>query len=111
MKKLLFVGKYNEWDDYVSLKISLQDLFRFWWNRCVAQEYVVDAILEDIFEYFTEKMRPPVKGPEQMSLTIRFSQLALFDHQAETQRRVAVEEGGRSRKFRDMAPPLSTNPL
>jgi hypothetical protein len=59
MKELLCAGKWNKWDEYPALRISLQDLFRFWWNRCVVREYVVDEILEDIFEYFTEKMRPP----------------------------------------------------
>jgi hypothetical protein len=38
MKELLCVGKYSEWDAYPPLKITLQDLFRFWWNRCVEQE-------------------------------------------------------------------------
>ncbi|MBN2034045.1 MAG: hypothetical protein JW836_12275 [Deltaproteobacteria bacterium] len=38
MKELLCAGEYSEWDDYLPLKIPAQDLFRFWWNRCVAQE-------------------------------------------------------------------------
>jgi len=50
MKELLCVGKYSEWDDYSPLKIPFQDLFRFWWNRCVHQEYVVDEVLEDIYD-------------------------------------------------------------
>ena len=49
MKELLCVGKYSEWDDYSALKITFQDLFRFWWNRCV-QEYLLDEILEEMFE-------------------------------------------------------------
>jgi hypothetical protein len=83
MKELLCVGKYSKWDDYVRLKVSLQDLFRFWWNRCVDQEYMVDAILEDIFEYFTEKMRPPQKEEPEMDLTLDFGQLPLFVDKAE----------------------------
>jgi hypothetical protein len=78
MKELLCVGKYNEWDDYPPLKIPLQDLFRFWWNRCVVREYVVDEILEDVFSYFTEKMTPPQKEDPQMDLTVDFDQLPLF---------------------------------
>jgi hypothetical protein len=83
MKELLCVGKYSKWDDYVRLKVSLQDLFRFWWNRCVDQEYVVDEILEDIFEYFTEKMRPPQEEESEMDLTLDFDQLRLFVDKAE----------------------------
>jgi hypothetical protein len=49
MKELLCVGKYSEWDCYPPLKIPFQDLFRFWWNRCVQQEEAADEILEDIF--------------------------------------------------------------
>jgi len=78
MKELLCVGKYSEWDEYVSLKVSLQYLFRFWWNRCVQQEYVVDQVLEDIYEFFTEKMRPAPKEEPQMDLTLDFDQLPLF---------------------------------
>ena len=68
MKELLCVGKYDEWNSYPPLKIPVQDLFRFWWNRCVVQEYVVGEVLEDIFDYFTEKMRPPQEVEEQVDL-------------------------------------------
>ncbi len=78
MKELLCVGKYNEWDDYPPLKISLQDLFRFWWNRCVEKALVADEILEDIFEYFTEKMRPPQEERKEMKLTLDFDDFPLF---------------------------------
>ena len=78
MKELLCVGKYSKWDAYPPLKISFQDLFRFWWNRCVQQEEVADEILEEIFGYFTEKMRPPQKEEPQMDLTLDFDQLPLF---------------------------------
>ena len=78
MKELLCVGKYNERDDYPPLKIPFQDLFRFWWNRCVVQEYVVDEILEDIYDFFTEKIRPPRVETEQMDLNMDFDQTSLF---------------------------------
>ena len=78
MKELLCVGKYCECDSYPPLKISIQDLFRFWWNRCVVQEYVIDEILEDILDYFTEKMRPPQELKEKMGLIVDFDQLPLF---------------------------------
>jgi len=83
MKELLCAGKYSEWDSYPPLKIPFQDLFRFWWNRCVQQEEVADEILEDIYEFFAEKMRPPQKEEPQMDLTIDFDQLPLFVDRAE----------------------------
>jgi hypothetical protein len=78
MKELLCVGKYSEWDSYPPLKIPFQDLFRFWWNRCVMQEEVADEILEDIFTFFTALMQPPVKEEPQMDLTLNFDQQPLF---------------------------------
>ena len=78
MKELLCVGEHNQYDDFPPLKISLQDLFVFWWNRCVEQHLFVDEILEDIFNYFTEEMRPPEKETEQMDLTLDCDQLPLF---------------------------------
>jgi hypothetical protein len=82
MKELLCVGKYDEWHD-PQLKISFQDLFRFWWNRCVQKEEAADEILENIFEYLIEKMRPPQKEDhEQMDLNLDFDQLPLFSENA-----------------------------
>jgi hypothetical protein len=78
MKELLCVGKYSEWNSYSPLKIPFQDLFRFWWNRCVMQEEVADEILEDIFTYFTALMQPPVKEEPQRELNLDFDQLPLF---------------------------------
>jgi hypothetical protein len=78
MKELLCAGEYSEWQDYPPLKIALPDLFQFWWNRCVVQEYVVDEILEDIYDYFTEELRPPREEPEQIDLTMDFAEISLF---------------------------------
>jgi len=78
MKELLCVGEYNPYDDYPPLKLSFQDLFKFWWNRCIEQHLFVDDVLEDIYTYFTEEMRPPEKEKEQMDLTLVFDQLPLF---------------------------------
>ena len=33
MKELLCLGDYNPYDSYPPLRVSIQDLFRFWWNR------------------------------------------------------------------------------
>ncbi|MFH1931925.1 MAG: hypothetical protein ABIN18_10105 [Pseudomonadota bacterium] len=77
MKELLCEGEYNPYDYYPPLKIPLQDLFSFWWNRCVEKEAVVDEILEDIFDYFTDQMRPPEKKKESMDLIVDFGQLQM----------------------------------
>jgi len=78
MKELLCAGEYNPGEDCPPLKISFQDLFRFWWNRCVVQEYVVDEVLEDLFDYFTALMAPPEKKEEGMDMTIDFDKMPLF---------------------------------
>ena len=96
MKELLCVGKYSEWDDFPPLKIPFQDLFRFWWNRCVQQEYVVDEILENIYEFFSEKMGPPQKEEPKMDLTVDFEQVPLFPSLEDPTRQMAI--GERSRK-------------
>jgi len=77
MKDLLCKGEYNPYEYYPSLKIPLQDLFRFWWNQCVEKEAVVDEILEDIFDYFTDQMRPPEKEKKSMDLIVDFGQLQM----------------------------------
>jgi hypothetical protein len=59
MKELLCAGKYSEWDDFPTLKITFQGLFRFWWNRCVQQEEVADEFMEDIFP-----ISPPSCSPQ-----------------------------------------------
>ena len=96
MKELLCVGKYSEWDSYPPLKIPFQDLFRFWWDRCVQQEYVVDEILENIYEFFTEKMRPAQKEEPEMDFTLDFEQVPLFPSLEDTPLQMTI--GERSRK-------------
>ena len=79
MKELLCVGKYSPYESMLSLKIPFQDLFRFWWDRCVEKELVVDEVLEDIYEYVRNLMTPPEKLPkqEEMEVNIDFDQLPL----------------------------------
>jgi hypothetical protein len=78
MRELLSVGKYNPYRDEAPLKIPFQDLFRFWWNRCVEQDLVVDEILEDIFDYLTSLMAPPAKEEEKMDMTLDFDRIPLL---------------------------------
>ena len=98
MKELLCVGDYTEWDDYPPLKIPLQELFRFWWNRCVVREYVVDEILQDIFTFFTEMMRPPMEEEPEMDMTLDFDQVSLFSPQEQMPRKMAVAESQNKRR-------------
>ena len=74
IKELLCLAEYCPYDDYPPLKISFHDLFRFWWNRCVVKELVVDEVLEDIFEYLKEKMRPPEEEEPRMDLAVNFEE-------------------------------------
>lgn len=78
MRELLCKGKYDQYADTIALKIPFQDLFRFWWNRCVIQDYVVDDVLDDMFDYFTELIAPPKQKEEEPDLTIDFEQISLF---------------------------------
>lgn len=79
MKELLCVGKYCPYESMLSLRVPFQDLFRFWWERCVDKELVVDEVLEDVYEYFQNLMTPPEKRPkeEEMEMFIDFTQLPL----------------------------------
>ncbi len=77
MKELLCVGEYNSYKDMPLLKISFQDLFRFWWNRCISKEMFADEVLGEIFDYFADQMKP-VDAPRQMDVTLDFNQLPLF---------------------------------
>ena len=77
IKELLCVGEYNPYDDMPLLKICFQDLFRFWWNRCIARELFADEVLGEIFDYFADLMKPPVSQKQQMELSLNFKQLDL----------------------------------
>ena len=76
MKELICVGEYSPYNDMPPLKVSLQDLFRFWWNNCIVKELFVEEILGDIFEYFADQMKP-IKESDQMDLRLDFEQASL----------------------------------
>ena len=76
MKELLCVSEYNELNDMPLLKICFQDLFRFWWNRCILKELFADEVLGEIFDYFADQMKP-ADTPDQMELRLNFKQLDL----------------------------------
>jgi hypothetical protein len=78
MKELLSLDEYNQYNDYPPLKVTFQDLFMFWWDKCIDQHLFLDEVLDDIYDYFTEQMRPPQKEAKQMQITLDFKQLPLF---------------------------------
>jgi len=98
MKQLLCVGEYNPWNDYPPLEVSFQDLFRFLWNRCVQQEYVVDEVLEDIFKWFTERMAPARKEEPSMDMTLDFENMPLFSPKEEVPRHMVIGENQSERR-------------
>jgi hypothetical protein len=75
-KEILCLGEYSSYDDYPPLKIPFHDLFRFWWNHCVTKELVVDDVLEEIFEYFKERMRPVKEEEPEMEMAVDFEKEA-----------------------------------
>ena len=79
MEELLCVGEYNPYGNLQSLKVPFQDLFRFWWNRCVEKELVVEEALDDIFYYFSEQMRPLTEEREGVEMTMDFEQMSFLN--------------------------------
>ena len=76
MKELLCVGEYSQYNDMPLLKVSFQDLFRFWWNRCIEKERFADEVLRDIFDHFADLMKPDDKS-DQMDVALDFKRLSL----------------------------------
>jgi hypothetical protein len=77
INEILSLGEKKQLDDYPPLKIMFQDLFRFWFNRCIDKSIFADEILEDIYDYFMEQMRPPEEKPETMDMSIDFEEVPL----------------------------------
>ncbi|PKN67575.1 MAG: hypothetical protein CVU57_02410 [Deltaproteobacteria bacterium HGW-Deltaproteobacteria-15] len=78
MKELLAASGYNAYDPYPPLKVRFQDLFDYWWNKCVQRELVLDEILDDIFDHLIEVMRPPQAETPTIDLTLDFDHLDIF---------------------------------
>ena len=77
MKELLCIGEYDPYNDLPLLKVAFQDLFRFWWDRCIDKALFADEVLRDIFDYFADQMKPPARENQHMQLTLNFNQLEL----------------------------------
>jgi hypothetical protein len=76
MKEILCRGENNPCQDYPPLKVPLQDLFSFWWHRCIDDRTAfIDEILDDIYDYFTEQMRPKEKNTDTMDMSLDFAEV------------------------------------
>lgn len=73
--ELVSDGDYDPMAEYHPIRISIQDLMQFWWNRCVCHEYMIDEILEDIFVYFKDKMTPEKKEEPRPHYDLDFSKV------------------------------------
>ena len=56
--ELICEGDYDPFAECHVLRVSIQDLIRFWWNNIICQEDMLDEMLEDIFVYFKDKLCP-----------------------------------------------------
>jgi hypothetical protein len=77
IKEILCLVKKKQFDDYPPLKITFQDLFRFWFNRCIDKSIFAEEIFEEIYQYFLEQMRPPEEKPATMDMSIDFEEVLL----------------------------------
>jgi len=76
IKELLCVGEYNSYNDMPLLKVDFQDLFRFWWNRCISKELFADEVLGEIFDYFADQMKP-ADASHKMDVALDFELVSL----------------------------------
>jgi len=56
--ELIGVGEYDQHAEHYVMRVSIQDLMRFWWNNCISREDMVDDILEDIYTHFKDMLLP-----------------------------------------------------
>lgn len=74
--ELISEGEYKTFADFHNIKIAVPDLIRFWWNRCIDRQCMLDIIFEDIFCFFKDKMIPQPEVPE-IDLSINTKQFIL----------------------------------
>ena len=80
--ELICEESYGPYANYHTLKISHQDLIRFWWNNCIDIEEMLEDIFEDIFCYFKDKMLPK-EEEVKIDLSIKTHQLILPENKLE----------------------------
>lgn len=62
--ELIAEGEYDPYADCHQLKIPIPDLIKFWWNRCIDRDCMLETIFEDIFCYFKDKLIPAKKSSQ-----------------------------------------------
>ena len=72
--ELISEREEEQYPDYHIIKVPFKDLMRFWWNRCIDKEYMLETIFEDIYCYFKDKMIP-VTETKKINPKPDFSQL------------------------------------
>lgn len=75
MMELICEGDYDPYAECHILKVSVQDLIRFWWNNIICQEDMLDEILEDIFVYFKDKLLPEKDSEPAIGYDLDFSKV------------------------------------
>jgi hypothetical protein len=75
LMELICEGDYDPFAESHILKVSIQDLMRFWWNNIICQEDMLEDILEDIFVYFKDKLLPKKDSEPAVNYDVDFSQV------------------------------------
>ena len=75
--ELISEGDYDPKAKKYLLKISLQDLVRFWWENIVCQEDLIADIFEDIYIHFKDKMAPEKKEEPRPEYDLDFSEIIM----------------------------------
>ncbi len=73
--EIICEGDYDPFADSHVIRVSNQDLMRFWWNKIICQEDVMDEILEDIFVYFKDQLLPKKDPEPAVTYNLDFSQV------------------------------------
>ena len=96
MIELVSDGDYDPGAAYHPIRVSIQDLMQFWWNRCVCQECMIEEILEDMFVYFKDRMTPQEKEEPEPRYDVNFSEMKAACSGTPTQ--CAIREGRKAKK-------------
>jgi len=72
LMELICEGGYDPFVEGHILQVPVQDLMRFWWDKIVCQEDMLDEILEDIFVYFKDKLLPEKESESTVSYDVDF---------------------------------------
>ena len=75
LTELICEGVYDPSAEAHVIRVSIQDLMRFWWNNLICQEDMLDEILEDIFVYFKDKLCPEKDSEPTIGYDLDFYQV------------------------------------